>query len=275
MPIQTINTKLNVLLKSIGFVAMYVLLGAILSQLKPLFPDSFERYAQGILGTIAVLITVYVFLRIEKKSLKDYGLNWEKSSLKKFWIGLALGVGIAAVLMLVQINFSHLVLTWNEDVNILSFLLWSMAFIPLAFMEEVAFRSYPQLQLTKAFGFRTAQYVLSLLFALYHIAMMWDVKIAFLGPGVWALLYALTAYKFNGIAVPTGLHFGLNFVQSVVGGQEGITPLFDVNYPEGINVSAIKANETFGVVIQLVVLVLCVLATEYFLRKKKSKDLEK
>lgn len=249
---------------------MYLIFGAVLSQLKSIFPSEFERYAQGILGTIGAIITVIIFLRNEKKSFKDYGLNWEKTSLKKFILGLSLGIVLAAGMMLSQVLYSGLVMSFNNNVNLVTFLPWSLAFIPLAFMEEIAFRSYPLIRLNKSFGLRTTQIILAILFAAYHMLMMWSPKASILGPGIWALVYALTAVASNGIAVPTGLHFGLNFVQSVLGGQEGIEPIWNLDYPQGISESSILANENFGLGLQISLLVLSVLATEIYIRKKNN-----
>jgi membrane protease YdiL (CAAX protease family) len=264
------NFKLISLIKSIGFIATYLLFGAVLSQIKYLFPLQFERYAQGILGTIGAIITVIIFLRIEKKTFKDYGLIWEKTSLKKFGLGLSLGIALAVAMMLSQILYSGLVITFNNDVNLVSFLPWSLAFIPLAFMEEIAFRSYPLIRLNKAFGLRQTQVILAILFAVYHMLMMWSPEASFLGPGIWALVYALTAVASNGIALPTGLHFGLNFVQSVLGGQKGIEPIWNLDYPQGISESSIAANETFGIGLHFSLLVLSVLATEMYIRSKRA-----
>lgn len=267
---MTKNQKVISLVKSISFIVLYLILGAVLSQLKSLFQPEFERYAQGILGTIGAIITVIIFLRIEKKSFKDYGLNWEKTSLKKFILGLSLGIVLAAGMMLSQVLYSGLVMSFNNDVNLVTFLPWSLAFIPLAFMEEIAFRSYPLIRLNKSFGLRTTQIILAILFAVYHMLMMWSPKASILGPGIWALAYALTAVASNGIAVPTGLHFGLNFVQSVIGGQEGIEPIWNLDYPQGVSESSISANENFGLGLQISLLVLSVLATEIYIRKKKT-----
>lgn len=264
------NYKVNSLVKSIGFIALYLFFGAVLSQLKPLFPPYFERYAQGILGTIGALLTVFIFLKVEKKTLKDYGLNWEKHTIKKFGWGLLLGIVIASVMLFSQISFSQLELLLNDDVSLFPFLFWSLAFVPLAFMEELAFRSYPLISLNKAFGFRTTQIILAFLFAVYHMLMMWSPKASLLGPGIWALAYALTAVMYGGIAVPTGLHFGLNFVQSVIGGQKGIEPLWTLDYPANASESSKIANEQFGIGLHILLLILCVVATESYIRKKKT-----
>ena len=101
--------------------------------------------------------------------------------------------------------------------------------------------------------------------------MMWSPKASILGPGIWALSFALAAVASNGIAVPTGLHFGLNFVQSVLGGQKGIEPIWNLDYPKGISESSIAANENFGLGLHFILLVASVIATEVYIRNKKTK----
>lgn len=267
---MTKKNQIISLVKSIGFIGLYLFFGAILAQFKPLFPQEFERYAQGITGTIGVLIAVLIFLKLEKKTLKDYGLNWDKRTFSKFGLGLLLGVVLASIMMLSQIAYSQLELSVNKEVSLLPFIFWSLAFVPLAFMEEIAFRSYPLLSLNKAFGFRATQIILALLFAIYHMLMMWGLKASLLGPGIWALAYALMAVISKSIAAPTGLHFGLNLVQSVIGGQKGIDPLFTLEYPTNATESSQIANEQFGIGLHIALLILCLAATEIYIRKKSK-----
>ena len=256
--------------KSIAFIASYLIFGAILAQLKPFFPLQYERYAQGLVGTGGAMLTVGLFFKLEKKSLRDYGLNWEKSNFSKFMIGLLLGIVLAGGMLFSQISFSDLELTLNDEVSLFPFLLWSLAFVPLAFMEEVAFRSYPLLKLNQAFGFRITQIILAILFAVYHMLMMWTPEASLLGPGIWALAYALAAVRSGGIALPTGLHFGLNFVQSLIGGQKGIDPIWTLDYPANVSDSAIEANNQFGIGLHILLLICCIIATEVYVRKQKA-----
>ncbi|MEL6674026.1 MAG: type II CAAX endopeptidase family protein [Bacteroidota bacterium] len=266
------HPKLLAFLKALGFIALYFVFGIFFSYFKHLFPPQFERYAQGILGTIGVLMTVFIFLRVEKKTLKDYGLNWESTSLKKFSLGLGLGIVLALVMMLSQVFYSGLEVSLNESAQLPSFLFWVCAFIPLAYMEEVAFRSYPMIQLNRAFGLRITQVILAILFAVYHMMMGWDTQIALLGPGIWAWAYALTAISSGGIALPTGLHFGLNAVQAFLGGKKGMEPIWNLDYPADVSEAAMLANENYGIGIQIVLLIVSVAATEWYIRRKKTTE---
>lgn len=169
-----------------------------------------------------------------------------------------------------QILYSGLEITLNKDANFSFFLIWSLAFIPLAFMEEIAFRSYPFLQLNKVLGLRITQVVLAVLFALYHVLMGWSIQASFLGPGIWALAYGLTAIASNGISMPTGLHFGVNFVLALIGGQKGIESIWSVDFPTEVSDSVQKANDNFGIGLQLCLLIVCIILTELYIKKKKT-----
>lgn len=264
------HIKTRALIQSIGFIVTFIIIGAILAQIKNILPLKFERYAHGLLSTIAALITAWVFIRYDKKSFKEIGLNWESNTLRKFLIGTIAGIAIAIILIFSQILYSELEINMNENADFLSFFIWSIAFIPLAFMEEIAFRSYPFIRLNNVFGLRITQLILALLFALYHILMGWPIGTSFLGPGIWALAYGLAAMYSDGISMPTGLHFGVNFILALMTGKKGIDSIYTIDFSNEVTESATIANEKFGIGLQIGVLILCVIATELYLRRKKT-----
>lgn len=262
--------KINSLILSVSFVVVFIIVFMLLSQIKHFIPEKFERYSHGIIGTIAALGTVWFFLKFEKKSLKSIGLKWENNTLKKFIVGLSVGLVLGSLMTLSQVMYSGMEITLSENYNIPLFLLWSSALIPLAFMEEVAFRSYPFIKLNKVFGLRITQIIIAILFALYHVMNGWSLGLAFLGPGIWALAFGLSAMYSDGISVPTGLHYGVNFVLALVSSQSGIEGIWIIDFPDNVSETVLKANENFGIGIQLALLVLCIIGTELYLRKKKT-----
>ena len=143
------ESKSRTLLLSIGFVIVFVTIFIILSQLKQFLPENLERYSHGILGTISAFATIGLFLKFEKKKLKDYGLVWEKNTPKKFIIGIGIGVTLALIMILSQVFVSGLEITASENQSISTFLISIPAILILAFMEELAFRSYPFIKLNK------------------------------------------------------------------------------------------------------------------------------
>ena len=231
---------------------------------------SYRRVAVFISPKFAAFGTVWGFLKFEKISIKSIGLKWEKNTLKKFTLGLSVGLVLGSLMILSQVMYSGMEISLSENYNISSFLLWSSALIPLAFMEEIAFRSYPFIKLNKVFGLRLTQIIIAILFALYHVLNGWSLGLAFLGPGIWALAYGLSAIFSDGISMPTGLHYGVNFVLALVSIQSGIEGIWTIDFPNDVSETVLKANENFGIGIQLALLVLCIIGTELYLRKKKT-----
>ncbi len=264
------HSKIKSLILSVSFVVVFIIVFMLISQIKNLIPEKFERYSHGIIGTIAALGTIWVFLKFEKKSFKSIGLKWEKNTPKKFALGLSVGLVLGSLMILSQVMYSGMEISLAKNYNIPYFLLWSSALIPLAFLEEIAFRSYPFVKLNKIFGLRITQIIIAILFALYHVLNGWPLGLSFLGPGIWALAYGLSAMYSDGISMPTGLHYGVNFVLALISSQNGIAGILTIDFPENVSETVLKTNENFGIGIQLALLVLCILGTELYLRKKKT-----
>lgn len=264
------QSKVKSLILSVSFVVVFIIVFMLLSQIKNLIPEKLERYSHGIIGTIVALGTVWMFLKFEKKSFESIKLKWEHNTIKKFTLGLSIGLILASLMILSQVMYSGMEISLSENYNILTFLLWSSALIPLAFMEEIAFRSYPFVKLNKLFGLRITQLIIAILFALYHVLNGWSLGLSFLGPGIWALAYGLSAMYSDGISMPTGLHYGVNYVLALISSQNGIEGIWTIDFPEYVSEAVLKANENFGIGIQLALLFLCILGTELYLRKKKS-----
>lgn len=183
---------------------------------KPVFPDRYDQFVYGIGGTIGTFALTLLFIGAEKKSLRDYGLVWESGTLFRFFKGLLYGILIFAGLIMLLVLAGgiriHLSSLWE-----LSSLFWYLQILPMALFEEMAFRSYPFTKLNKQYPFLTTQLIVALVFALYHISMGWNPLVAFLGPGLWALVFGLGAFWSKGIALPTGIHVALNLSQHIVG----------------------------------------------------------
>lgn len=269
---MSFQKKSSAIILSIGSIITFIFILGLLSQFKHFFPSKFERFTHGLIGLIAAIISVWIFLKYEKKPFSTIGLIWQKDTFKKFIIGLFIGALIAAIMVVAQVTISGLKITLAENYNIASFLFWSSALIPLAFMEEIAFRSYPFIKLNKVFGFRITQIIIALLFALYHIANGWSVGLSFLGPGILALVFGFLAKISDGISMPTGLHYGVNLLLAAISGQKGIEGVLTIDFPTEVSKSVIIENQNVGFVIQIALLIVCLVVTEIYLRNKKSKD---
>lgn len=264
---------MNLKIKSLGIALLYCGLFKLSfgfgSFMKNAFSEEYYWYALGGFGTVSILIITWIFLRIEKISFDEIGLKWEPQTSMRFGKGFLIGIGISCIMLLIVIYFADLKIELAENYDVASFLFWSLAFIPLAFMEEVAFRSYPFIKLNKVFGLRLTQVIIAVFFALYHFGEGSIISV-FVGPGVWAFVYGMAAVYSKGIALPTGLHFGANFILASIGDKKGVDPILIVEYVKEATPEMIAYTEYVGIIVQLVLLAVALIAMEKYLRSNKT-----
>ena len=205
----------NAIVLAVVFCSCFTLLLMLFSMGKQLFPASAERWAYGLLGTAAGLLTTLLFVRIEKLRFADVGLQWRKTTLLHFAQGVMIGVLIMGCMAAMVFVMGGLRLLWNTHATVWELLLAILPLIPLALMEEIGFRGYPLQRLQKAIGIRNAIWITALLFGVYHLLNGWSWQAAMLGTSIWGLLFAWAACKQQGIAMSTGIHFAANMTTSL------------------------------------------------------------
>lgn len=271
---KTNSPELNAVLKTVIFWAVFlVLLFLAGSQLGTMLPARWERFAYGILGTIAAFFAVWIMLKIEKRTFSDYGLCWQKDTFLKFIKGLFIGAVILSTIILILLVFTQYKLTANPSRLYPLSAFWYLSIIPLALMEEIAFRSYPFLKLKNVFGLRSTQVIIAVVFALYHFIQGWEFQLSFLGPGIWAFVFGLAAVWSKGIALPTGIHVALNLIQQLIG-LKGDAPdsILKFALPENVSDADIAQAQTWGIITQLLVLAAAIICMEIYIRKNNSPE---
>lgn len=230
------------------------------SQLTRLFPEDWNRFAYGILGVLAATLATYLVCRQENKSLSEAGLSWDTGTVFRFMSGVGIGTIIFAGILISLVVFSDTQVISNLDQWNPGSLFWLLAIIPLALMEEIAFRGYPFQTLNRAFGLWPTQVLVALVFAAYHIIQGWHPQVAFLGPGIWAFVFGLAAIKSKGIAVPTGIHVSLNMIQTLLGMKgEPSDAIWMLRSTE--STTNLMTAETTGLMTQLAVLLVSLVLT--------------
>lgn len=209
------NALYKAMLFAVLFCCCFTLLLMLFSMGKQLFPASAERWAYGLLGTAAGLLTTLAFIRFEKLRLADVGLQWRKTTLPYFAQGVMIGVLVMGSMAAMVFVLGGLRLQWNTHVTVWGLLLAILPLIPLALMEEIGFRGYALQRLQKAVGIRSAIWITALLFGVYHLLNGWSWQAAMLGTTIWGLLFAWAACKQQGIAMSTGIHFAANMTTSL------------------------------------------------------------
>ena len=229
----------------------------------------------GIIGSLIAVLLSYLLLQIDNASFKEIGLIWERETPKRFFIGFLMGTVLVFVMLAIIILCSDLHIKWKEGANVPMALFWLLAFLPLAFMEEVIFRGYSFIKLHKVFGLRLTQMMMAILFAYYHDASGVTFTAQLLGPGIWAFIFGIAAVWSDGLALPTGLHAAANVVQAILGMKEAQYAIWVVDYQQEMTVSMQAHTETVGLIVQVALLIFGLLLMEWYLRKKKGGTLNK
>jgi uncharacterized protein len=261
------NSKAKQILKAFLFCAIFTGLFFLLSSTMNFAPPSLGRLVQGTIGTVAALLTTFLFLWFDKKTFSEIGLIFEARTVVKFFAGVLIGILIMGLLAMSVIYISDMRIDLNPRSNVLNFLLATAPLIPLAFMEELGFRAYPLEILKRKIGVRLAIIVTSILFALYHVASGWTVSSSFYGPAVWGLVFGLAAIYSNGIALPTGIHYAANLTTSAFGEADNSASIWKVrhsitNTPKGVDWATI-----FPVLALLAFAIICI---ELYMKRKTT-----
>ncbi len=235
---------------------------------------SISKYGLGgiIVTGIALLIT-YFALKKDKKTFKDIGFCLERKTPARFTVGFFMGAFITVLMLTVVISFSNLVLVYNTNTNILSAIFRLLAFFPLAFMEEIIFRGYAFIKINKSMGLWPAQILLAILFAWYHDFTGLTFFGQLMGPGIWVLIYGVAAVWSKGLAFPTGLHMAINVVLALVGHKDDRHSVWNMEYTAEITPVLRAQSENIGLIIQICILIIGVVLTEYYRRNSLKNDL--
>ena len=136
-----------------------------------------------------------------------------------------------------------------------------VAIVPLAFMEELAFRAYPFILLHRRYGIWVAQVVTAVAFAMYHLPGGSSLLGVLLGPGIWGLIFGIAAAWSRGIAVPLGIHAALNAGQMVMGLKGTDDAIWKISDSGKLSSAAKFDVNQVGLAMQLAVLFIAICLT--------------
>jgi uncharacterized protein len=264
-------TNTSVILRCIFFWSLYQVLLLVLSPIVPMFPNEWKSFVYGVFGTLSALLISWLFLKYEKRSLREIGLVWQSNTAMRFFKGLLIGSAIFGLILFALISLTPLQLQLNTKAFEPAALPGYLAFIPLSLMEEIGFRSYPFIRLHNRFGLRITQLIIAVVFALYHVVGGQSVIGSFLGPGVYAFVFGLAAVWSGGIAMPLGIHVALNVLQPLTGMRGDSGAVWTLENKSDVISNQMATPETIGLTMQLFVLVATLLLTEYYIRRRHKK----
>jgi len=112
----------------------------------------YKWFVMGIICSGIAWSLTHLFLKFDGLSFSQIGLKWQSDTLKKFFVGCLIGVAIAIIMLGIVVLFTDLKIERNAIPNNPLTFFWLLLFIPLSFMEELAFRGYAFIKLNKAIG---------------------------------------------------------------------------------------------------------------------------
>ncbi|MFC4262926.1 CPBP family intramembrane glutamic endopeptidase [Ferruginibacter yonginensis] len=265
------NQRSTILLKVVLFTIIFIVLFIGLCFLKNNIPSQYERLAHGLIGTLAALLTSAAFIKFDGISFNAIGLRWEHATIPRFLIGILVAATIMGGLTILVIALQGLTITKNENNNGIYFLLNALPLLPLAFMEEVAFRGYTLQTLKQKFTTPIAIIFTAFLFAVYHVVNGWSLQNAFMGAGCWGLVFGVSAVYSNGIAMPTGLHVAANFITSLFGTTAQGVHLFHLQSHNSNNINDLQTSTLLTVIPQIIVLLIGMVGIVWVNKKQPIK----
>jgi len=262
--------KFFVLVKVILFWAVFMGLlfigGAFLV---PKLPSAFSSLWYGLTGSLCAIIAIAIYVRSEKLTMLQAGLVWQPRTFIRFCTGFLIGTAILLLMISTLMIFTKLRFVRNtrfgdDWIVVIGYL----AIIPLALMEELAFRSLAFVKLLNVFDIRVTQLIVAIAFALYHVVGGQDWISSFLGPGAWAFIFGLVAIRSGGIAMPLGLHVAANMWQAVVGLTHTDRAVFLPHFERSATNAVTQSTETLGMIMQLILLLTGLALTEFYYRRR-------
>lgn len=261
------------LLKSLLFIIIFIGIAMLSGKLPSFIPGMKSQLTSSAVACLIALLTVQLFKPKDKPAFATIGLIWQPKTPLRLIYGLLIGTAIFMAILIALLTFTPLKLTYNLPYFNPQALLTYATLIPLAMIEEIAFRSYPQITLNKAYGIWVSQFVVAFCFGLCHVVYGWSAMSAFSGPFVWGFVFGLAALWSGGIAMPVGIHLVLNVLQNIFGFKGADGAVWKIGYPPATTQAAMQQTEIVGLILQAVVLIGALAATAWFRQRAKANNL--
>ncbi len=179
------------------------------------FPQNFTAFFLFTLFAVAAWFITKWFCRRDSITLNDLGISFNAKNRLDFWYGFLVGVGLWAIVSLVQswtAGFS-----WELRPDISHFnIVYGLIFIFIADLgTELYTRGYPLTRFKDSFGPIIAMIVMVIFVALKSFTFQAQGELLFyiiLIPALHTVFFSFIYYKTKRLGGPVGLHTGANFV---------------------------------------------------------------
>jgi membrane protease YdiL (CAAX protease family) len=223
-PMITRTPRLPALARVAAFWIAYMAILFLASMPKSMgmVPASIGQLQWGLTSSAALLALTVFVLKREHRSPADIGLAYARASAPRFLLGTCIGVatyGLAVLAIAVVVGGLRLVAVPTPDAK--AIVLGFVTTFTLASMEELGFRGYPLRTLVPRIGLWPAQVIVAVAFAATHIAFGWSWSSVLFGVLPSAFLFGAAAIASGGLAMPIGVHVGVNAARQAFGESHG------------------------------------------------------
>jgi membrane protease YdiL (CAAX protease family) len=175
-------------------------------------PPPYAQWAWGTFVTAGALLLTLAFARVQRMQLSDLGIAPGRWSPAVLLAGLLGGFAIVVAQVAAVVLLLGLHVRLDPGASVGPAVLALATLLSLAAMEELGFRGYPLRRLIGPLGLWGSQAVVATAFGLYHhFAYGWGWVPSMIGTTLGSLLFGMAAVASRGLALPIGIHAGVNF----------------------------------------------------------------
>jgi len=179
-------------------------------------------YLTGVTGVtlLAAVFANWLALRIyENRQIVEIGLWVNRSSADKLLLGLAGGVGTAALVLApaLLVGAAHLKMTPDDQPTVGTIIFVSILLAAGSIGEELFFRGYGFQELLASVGPWATVIPVGVLFALLHGSNPGATWFSTANTAGFGILFGFAYLRSRDLWLPMGLHFGWNFTLTLFG----------------------------------------------------------
>jgi uncharacterized protein len=216
-----------------------------------ILPARWSRLGWASASSAALLLLTFVMVRREGRMLGDVGIGFGRRSVPLFLVGAVIGFATYALniaVLATAIGGLHLSRAPTIDWSAVALTVGTI--LALSSMEELGFRGYPLRTLVPQLGPWAAQALIAVAFALTHRLYEWSWSSIVFGVLPSAILFGAAALASGGLAMPIGLHMGVNFARWALG-ERGSSGFFTVTVDQAAKARLERIAPVTGIAITL------------------------
>ncbi len=174
-------------------------------------------------ATLASALSMATF---ESRGLTDLGLNWNDNAVRNGLLGLALGIGSAALVILPAVfgGMAAYRMVPNADISWRGAIFMPVLLLCGAMGEEIAFRGFALQYLIRGWGAWISIVCTGVLFGWLHNGNPNATALSDVNTAAFGVLFGAALLRSHDLWLPIGIHFGWNVTLPFLGAaMSGLT----------------------------------------------------